>query len=645
MTTWKFEVTWTIIPFLIGLGIFAWSAEVFFHIQTPPANAMRVAVVGKQWMWKLQHEEGNREIDELHVPLGRPVMLTMTSQDVIHDFFIPAFRVKEDVVPGRYTTEWFVPTKLGRYHIFCAQYCGTSHASMVGWVDVMEPADYEKWLVTTGQGVSMIAEGERIFNQAGCSGCHGASSKIHAPRLEGVYGHPVPLDGGQVVMADDKYIRDSIMLPASQIVAGYQNIMPSFAGHLSEEEVMELIAYIKSLSDKQRLGLPAMNTTEATPETADTENYLSDHRVRSWLLTTDHKRIGILYLLSILVFFAIAAVAAGMMRLQLLSPDNHLVLPETYNKLFTIHGVLMVWFFLIPSIPSVLGNFVIPMMIGARDVAFPRLNLLSWYLFITGGAFVVYSVIVGGVDTGWTFYTPYSTTYANPNVITMVAGVFIAGFSSILTGLNFIVTIHKMRAPGMTWFRLPLFIWSLYSTSLILVLATPVLAITLACDRHRTHLARRHLRSESRGRSGALPAHVLVLLPPSGLHHDPAGDGSGERTDHLFLAEADFRLLLHRVLERGDRGDRIPGLGTPHVREQPVDLRGHGVFDPEFHRRGALGDQGLQLDGDALQGFGLVRHADALRAWRSSACSRLAVSPACSWRRWRWTFNCTTLTS
>jgi cytochrome c oxidase subunit 1 len=222
-----------------------------------------------------------------------------------------------------------------------------------------------------------------------------------------------------------------------------------------------------------------MNTTEPTPETAATENYLSDHRVRSWLLTTDHKRIGILYLLSIVVFFTIAAVAAGMMRLQLLSPDNHLVLPETYNKLFTIHGVLMVWFFLIPSIPSVLGNFVIPMMIGARDVAFPKLNLLSWYLFVTGGAFVVYSVIVGGVDTGWTFYTPYSTTYANPNVITMVAGVFIAGFSSILTGLNFIVTIHKMRAPGMTWFRLPLFIWSLYSTSLILVLATPVLAITL----------------------------------------------------------------------------------------------------------------------------------------------------------------------
>jgi len=226
-----------------------------------------------------------------------------------------------------------------------------------------------------------------------------------------------------------------------------------------------------------------MNTilphAETQPRLHPTENYLTEKTVGSWLLTTDHKRVGILYLLSIIVFFAIAAVAAAMMRINLLTPDGHLVLPETYNKLFTIHGVLMVWFFLIPSIPSVLGNFVIPMMIGARDVAFPKLNLLSWYLFITGGAFVIYSIIVGGVDTGWTFYTPYSSTYSNSNVITMITGVFIAGFSSILTGLNFIVTIHKMRARGMTWFRLPLFIWSLYSTSLILVLATPVLAITL----------------------------------------------------------------------------------------------------------------------------------------------------------------------
>jgi cytochrome c oxidase subunit 1 len=211
------------------------------------------------------------------------------------------------------------------------------------------------------------------------------------------------------------------------------------------------------------------------------DNYLSaDDTLASWLLTTDHKRIGILYLLSILVFFLVAAVAAGLMRLELLTPQGDFLLPDTYNKMFTIHGVMMVWFFLIPSIPSVLGNFVIPLMIGARDVAFPKLNLLSWYLFIAGGLFALHAVILGGVDTGWTFYTPYSTAYSNTHVVEMAFGIFLAGFSSIITGMNFMVTIQTMRAPGLTWFRLPLFIWSLFATSLILVLATPVLAITLA---------------------------------------------------------------------------------------------------------------------------------------------------------------------
>lgn len=221
---------------------------------------------------------------------------------------------------------------------------------------------------------------------------------------------------------------------------------------------------------------PAITTNPLPRE----QNYLEAHLgLRSWLFTTDHKRIGILYLLSIICFFAIAAAAAALMRLELLTPQGDLVLSETYNRLFTLHGVLMVWFFLIPSIPSVLGNFVIPMMIGARDVAFPKLNLASWYVFNVGAALALYSIIVGGVDTGWTFYTPYSTAFSNTHVVTMVAGIFVAGFSSILTGLNFIVTIHTMRAKGLTWFRLPLFIWSLYATSIILVLATPELAITL----------------------------------------------------------------------------------------------------------------------------------------------------------------------
>src|SRR5438309_1270428 len=194
------------------------------------------------------------------------------------------------------------------------------------------------------------------------------------------------------------------------------------------------------------------------------DNYLTAGQgVKSWLLTTDHKRMGILYLWTILVFFVIAAVAAALMRIELLTPQGDLVTSETYNKLFTVHGVLMVWFFLIPSIPAVLGNFCIPLMIGARDVAFPRLNLASWYIFIAGGALALHSILAGGVDTGWTFYTPFSSTYSNGHVISMAAGVFVAGFSSIITGLNFMVTIHKMRTAGLTWFRLPLFIWALYA--------------------------------------------------------------------------------------------------------------------------------------------------------------------------------------
>ena len=229
-----------------------------------------------------------------------------------------------------------------------------------------------------------------------------------------------------------------------------------------------------------------MNTTTPGPaeslvEEREPKTYLTEggHTLKSWLLTTDHKRIGILYLISILFYFLIAAVAAAMMRMELITPEGDMVTSETYNKLFTIHGTLMVWFFLIPSIPAVLGNFVLPMMLGARDVAFPKLNLLSWYLFNTGGLLALYAVTFGGVDTGWTFYTPYSSTYSNSHVVTMAAGVFIAGFGTILTGLNFIITTHKLRAPGLTWFRMPLFVWSLYSTSAIMILATPVLAMTL----------------------------------------------------------------------------------------------------------------------------------------------------------------------
>jgi cytochrome c oxidase subunit I len=209
-------------------------------------------------------------------------------------------------------------------------------------------------------------------------------------------------------------------------------------------------------------------------------NYLNaSYGIKSWLFTTDHKRIALLYLASITFMFFIGGAAAVLMRIHLIEPSGALVQPETYNKLFSIHGIVMVFFFLVPSIPATLGNFLVPLMIGARDLAFPKLNLLSWYIYITGAVFTLYAVISGGVDTGWTFYTPFSSLYSQTHVIAAALGVFITGFSSILTGLNFIVTIHKMRAPGMTWFRLPLFIWAMYATSVIFILGTPVVAIAI----------------------------------------------------------------------------------------------------------------------------------------------------------------------
>jgi cytochrome c oxidase subunit 1 len=209
-------------------------------------------------------------------------------------------------------------------------------------------------------------------------------------------------------------------------------------------------------------------------------DYLNDgYGLRSWLLTTDHKRIAILYMISITFFFFIGGAAATLVRLELMTPAGDVVQPDTYNKLFTLHGVIMVFFFLVPSIPAVLGNFLIPLMIGARDLAFPRLNLASWYVFVLGGLFTLGAAVAGGVDTGWTFYTPFSSMFSNTHVVATAVGVFIVGFSSIFTGLNFIVTIHKMRAPGLTWDRLPLFVWAHYATSLIMVLGTPVLAVSL----------------------------------------------------------------------------------------------------------------------------------------------------------------------
>ncbi len=242
------EIGWTSATFLTFLGIFIWAGFVYFHMYTPPANAMEIQVVAKQWMWKAQHPNGRREIDELHLVIGQPVKLLMTSQDVIHDFYVPAFRTKQDVLPGRYTTEWFTPTKAGKYHLFCAEYCGMDHSRMGGWIYVMEPDAYAHWLADAAVSESVVATGQRLFVARGCSGCHAPNASIRAPVLNGLYRHPVALSDGSTVLADEQYLHDSILLPNKQITAGYQPLMPSYQSQLSEEEVMQLIAYIKSLA-------------------------------------------------------------------------------------------------------------------------------------------------------------------------------------------------------------------------------------------------------------------------------------------------------------------------------------------------------------------------------------------------------------
>ncbi len=240
------EWSWTLAPLAIFVVFFALGAKVYFNTYRPPSNAATVYVVGKQWMWKFQHPEGQREINSLHVPLGRPTRLLLTSEDVIHSLFIPDFRIHMDLLPERYTSVWFTPTRAGTYRLFCSQYCGTNHAGMTGDVTVMEPADYEKWLHLKAEG-SMALQGRKVFLKYRCVSCHSADNESRAPVLEDLFDKPVVLNDGRVVKADEDYLRESIMYPSAKIVAGYENIMPTFKGLMSEEEVYELIAYFKSL--------------------------------------------------------------------------------------------------------------------------------------------------------------------------------------------------------------------------------------------------------------------------------------------------------------------------------------------------------------------------------------------------------------
>ena len=256
------EVTWTVIPMVIFIGLFVWGALVFARASKPPANALSVYVVGIQWYWDIRHDDGRREIGELHVPIDQPVRLIMTSDDVIHDFDVPAFRVKRDVLPGKYTIEWFTATKPGRYHIFCNQYCGAKHSEMIGWLYAMSPADYQDWLKKGGGGESFAKQGARLFRQYGCSGCHGENSQVAAPSLRGLFGRPVPLQGGGFTVADEQYLRDSILSPGTQVVAGFAPIMPAFRGQITEPDLLAIIAYLKSLKQD-----PSANAETIKPST------------------------------------------------------------------------------------------------------------------------------------------------------------------------------------------------------------------------------------------------------------------------------------------------------------------------------------------------------------------------------------------
>ena len=240
------EITWTVTPLLLFFGLYGWGAWDYAALYRAPPDAMPVFVVAKQWMWTLEHANGRREIGELHVPLGQPVRLVMTSQDVIHSFFVPAFRIKQDEVPGRYTSLWFTPTVAGEYHLFCAEYCGTQHATMRGTIVVMNPADFARWLQQGTAQPGMAERGFELFRRHGCSGCHAAGSSVHAPSLNGLLGRTVHLQDGSSLVADENYLRDSILLPRKDIVAGFKPIMPSFAGQLNESDLLALIEYIRS---------------------------------------------------------------------------------------------------------------------------------------------------------------------------------------------------------------------------------------------------------------------------------------------------------------------------------------------------------------------------------------------------------------
>ena len=263
------EATWTIIPLAIFLVTFVWGALLYFRIYDPPANAMNIYIVGKQWMWKAEHPGGQHEINALHIPTGKPIQLTMISQDVFHSFSIPDFRIKREVIPGRYSTVWFEPTQVGTYHLFCTQYCGTQHSGMVGEITVMTPSDYKKWLEQSNSGQSLAQNGERLFASMGCNSCHNGTAAARGPSLAGVYGSKLTLTDGRQISVDDAYLRNAILNPSEHVTAGFAPIMPTYQGQISEDGLIDLVEFIKNMQSNYRVQqtLVTAASGEAAPTT------------------------------------------------------------------------------------------------------------------------------------------------------------------------------------------------------------------------------------------------------------------------------------------------------------------------------------------------------------------------------------------
>ena len=460
----------------------------------------------------------------------------MGSEDVIHSFYIPAFRVKADVIPGRYNALWFTATKPGRYHLFCAEYCGTKHSGMIGWVTAMEPADYQAWL--GGRHRRRVAGRRRREAVRGSRLQHlppGTDPQARGPALTGSSARPWSCRAAATVDRrrglHPRVDPESAGEGRGRLPADHADV----PGLVTEEQLLQLIAYVRVARASRRAAgeatPPRDRRRRDTEHHMDTVNYLNDgHGLKSWLLTTDHKRIALLYLVSITVFFFLGGFFAMLIRLELLTPAGDLLSSRDLQQ--AVHHARRGDGLLLPDPVDPGGARQLPDPdhdrregpgVPAHQPAqlvhlHPRRRSSRWWRRSAAAS------TPAGRSTRPTARRPRTRTSSPPAL-----GVFITGFSSILTGLNFIVTIHRMRAPGLTWFRLPLFVWAHYATSLIMILGTPVLAITVLLVAAERVLHLGHLRPGARRRPGPLPAPVLVLLAPGGLHHDPAGDGRHQR--------------------------------------------------------------------------------------------------------------------